>query len=97
MRSIFLFSVLLLCASSSQAQFVALQQDRSVSGHADMSRLDYPLPAQDYHVVDTHIREAPDFGPFDASVTARLEEGSWHATQTAWQQSSLSSTELTAK
>jgi hypothetical protein len=82
--------LLLLVPCSVQGQFVLLEQERSVTARAELSQADYPLPGQDFHVVDEQTREASDFSQFDESVTAHLAESNWLANGTAWQRSALS-------
>jgi hypothetical protein len=89
--------VLLLAVNSVQAQFVLLEQDRSVTARGELSFAG--SPGGTIHLVDNQSRTADNFHPFDETVTANVENenGGLSAHATAWQQSTLSVTQIAAR
>jgi hypothetical protein len=97
MKSMIAIGCLLLAVSSARAQFIFLNQQRSVSARAELRRNDHPLPENNYHLIDNPIRTAPDFGPFNESVTADLRRDGMEAHASAWQESNLSAMQIVAR
>jgi hypothetical protein len=97
MKSAIAIGCLLLAVSSASAQIVYLEQERSITARAELSRTDYPLPGQDYHRVEEQALTAMNFGLFDETVMVSLHESGADADATAWQHSTLSPDEILAR
>jgi hypothetical protein len=98
MKATIALGCLLLVVSSARGQFVMLEQMRSVSARAELSRTNDPPRDGDFHLLDEPTRAASGFDPFDETVTAHVSVPSagLEARATAWQRSTLSANEIVA-